>query len=132
MIAYATSGVEVTSSGGNSMTDWYNAFSTLVIGSPHLLLISIMAHISGHTWTYIILSYFSKKERNILVSWIGKEALGIIWFTLVLIPTYLITYKSIYVKLYKIKNITATTIVISLAIQAILFIIITYRKRKKG
>ena len=70
------------------------ALLRFLTSSPYILCTVALSYISGHLWAYIILSYFSKQERKILYSLFGKLALGLMWFAIILMPTYVFVFRS--------------------------------------
>lgn len=105
------------------------SFINLLTSSPYLLVPFILSFISGHMWSYIILSHFTKKERKILCSKVSRISLGLLWLALVLIFTYAITYRTFEVNIDNLKNIIFTALIISFALQAIILAIITICKK---
>lgn len=111
--------------------DFSNELLKLLAGSPLMLIAAALACCSGHLWSYIILSYFSKKERKILESFYGRISLGLIWFALLYIPLHLLHFKKLLFDLESIIQILPNVIIVSLALQALLFIIINFLFRKR-
>lgn len=107
-----------------------DSFTNLIISSPYLLIPFVCSYFFGYLWSYIILSYFSKKERKILCNIVGRISLGLLWLALVLFFTYTITYGSLEFNIDNLKNIIYTAVIISGAIQAVVFaaIITLYKK----
>ena len=105
----------------------------LLVTSPPLLIAVTLAYFSGHLWTYIILSYVSKKERKILCSRLGRIGVGLIWFALLSIPVSAILYSNLLFSTERLASISITTAISSLALQAIILIAINFfaRERKK-
>lgn len=112
-------------------SDIITAIIRLLVGSPPLLIMFASAYLSGHMWTYLILSYVSKKERKILYSLIGRVSIGITWFAFVAIPVSLIIYKNVLFSVERLVSISITTTVFSLASQAILLFVINVIAREK-
>lgn len=120
--------ISITESDVNNLIpkEFMDKLVETVITSPYLLLPVALAYISGHLWAYIILAYFSKRERKVLYSLVGKVGLGLIWFALVLIPIYIISYKNINITLARLQEIIITVLVISLALQTIILILVYF------
>lgn len=102
-----------------------------VMSCPHIFCTLILAGISGHLWTYIILAYFSKRERKFLNSRVSKIGLGILWFAVVLIPIYLIFYNNLNITIEHLKEVVFTVLAISLALQAVIVIVTNYIYRNR-
>ncbi len=117
-------------------TDIQNNFGNellkVLAGSPLMLIAVALACCSGHLWSYIILSYFSKKERKILESFYGRISLGLIWFSLIYIPIHFIHVRKLLFDLNSIIQMLPNVIIVSLALQALLFIVINFLSRKGG
>jgi hypothetical protein len=60
--------------------------------TPKAVAVLIFSFFSGQLWVFIIIAYLKKttKGNKLLNSIHGKTALGLFWFTLVLIPIYYI------------------------------------------
>lgn len=111
-----------------------NAFLVALLqfltSSPYITCTVALSYISGHLWVYIILSYFSKKERKILYSLIGRLSLGLMWFAAVLIPAYIIRFKSVNIIGEQLFEILITVLVIALALQLIILFVVFFLHRR--
>lgn len=124
--------VDTKSKGNNDLPDGFESILyKFIISTPYSIPTIVLAYVSGNMWAYIILSYFSKKERKILENWITKICLGILWFALVLLPIYFIHFKSLKFTVNRLIDIIITDIVISLAFQAIVIAVIYISHRKE-
>lgn len=111
----------------------YNAFINSLVesaaSSPYILISLGLAYISGNLWACEIYFYYSKKERKILYSWIGKIGLGLLWFALVFLPIHIIVYKSIIINIVTLNELLITVLIVSFALQAIIYFL--HRKERK-
>ncbi|MCK8095522.1 hypothetical protein [Pseudoalteromonas sp. 1CM17D] len=101
------------------------------VSSPKVLATIVLSWVSGHTWSYIVFTYFRDKKNSIgfFDSWIGKAALGLLWFSIILAPVYYLTHGSLLIEYEKILDVIFSTILYSYFLQAIIFITITIFKR---
>lgn len=106
------------------------ALLQFLTSSPYIMCIVALSYISGHLWAYIILSYFSKKERKILYSLFGKLSLGLMWFAAVLIPAYIVRFKSVNIIVEQLLEISITVLVIALALQLVALFVIFFLHRR--
>jgi hypothetical protein len=108
-----------------------DAVVSFLVKSPVALPTIILAWVSGHTWSYVVFTYFRNKDKStgFFDGWIGKVALGLLWFALVLIPINIIVNGSMQVDYESILKIVYTTIFYAMALQAVIFILITVFKR---
>lgn len=106
------------------------ALLQFLTSSPYIICIVALSYISGHLWVYIILSYFSKKERKILYSLFGKLSLGLMWFAVVLIPAYIVRFRSVNIIVEQLLEISITVLVIALALQLIALFVIFFLHRR--
>lgn len=108
-----------------------DAIVSFLVSSPKALATIIFSWVSGHTWSYIIFTYFRNKEKStdFFDGWIGKVSLGLLWFALVLLPINAIVNKSMQVDYESILNVAYTTILYAFVLQAVIFILITVFKR---
>lgn len=115
-------------------TDIQNNFSNellnVLAGSPLMLVAVALACCSGHLWSYIIFNHFNKKERKILESFYGRTSLGLIWFSLIYIPLHFIHTKELLFDLASIIQMLPNVIIVSLALQALIFIVINFLSGK--
>ena len=111
-------------------TEYMNALMALLTSNSYIIITVALAYLSGNIWLYIILSYFSKRERNFLNNTVGKVGLGILWFSLILLGIYIFVYRSI-ITIENMNEILITNLVISLALQAIVLLIINVLHRKE-
>ena len=102
-----------------------------IISTPMYIATLFFAFLSGHLWAYIVLVYFTKKERALLTNICGKTILGILWFSFILIPIYLVTYKNLIINQENLIKVMSSVILFSLVTQLIVFIIINLVKRGK-
>lgn len=129
-LAVAEVSNEISSSANNSATQIVDAFTRFLMSSPYYLVPFVFAFFSGHVWSYIILSYFSKKERKVLHSFIGRSALGIVWFALIFFFIHLMMYTTLKIDFESFKTVILTTVVVSFALQALILGAITIICRK--
>lgn len=106
------------------------ALLQLLTSSPYIICTVALSYFSGHLWAYIILSYLSKKERKILYSLFGKLSLGLMWFALVLIPIYLVRFKSVNIIGEQLLEILITVLAIAFALQLIILFVVFFLHRK--
>ena len=106
------------------------ALLQFLTSSPYIICTVALSYISGHLWVYIILSYFSKKERKILYSLFGRLSLGLMWFAAVLIPAYIIRFKSVNIIGEQLFEILITVLVIALALQLIILFVVFFLHRR--
>ena len=123
---------EISLSIDDYITQILDAFIRLIISSPYYLIPFVSSYISGHVWSYIILSYFSKKERKILCSFQGRLSLGVVWSAFVFLITHLVMYLSLNVNLESYKNVIFLSTLVSLAAQGIILAVITFVYRKEN
>lgn len=102
----------------------------LLIKSPQALITVLLAWFSGNVWTYIILSYFSKKERNILNSNLSKISIGLFWFALIFVFFHLIMYKNLIITFTNVLDSLVSVLIISLALQFIVLFFASVLNRK--
>ncbi len=102
-----------------------------IIGSPKVLATLVLSWVSGHTWSYIVFTYFRDKKNStgFFDGWMGKVALGLLWFSLVLLPIYAIVHGSFSIEYDKVLDVVFSTILYSYVLQAVIFIAITLFKR---
>ncbi|MUJ26323.1 hypothetical protein GNP82_18500 [Aliivibrio fischeri] len=102
-----------------------------LVGSPKVLAALILSWVSGHTWSYIVFTYFREKNKSVgfFDSWMGKTALGLLWFSLIMLPIYFLVHDSYTIEYDKVLEILFSTILYSYVVQAIIFIAITIFKR---
>lgn len=125
----STSDTAVTTSMGTS-DNYVNAIMKLITGSPILLVCVLIAYVIGHLWTYVILTYFSKKGQSILSSKYGKFGLGITWLAIISIPYHSIVYGDMNVSLETLTTIWIPVLIIALAIQFAIIIIVNIIHKK--
>lgn len=102
----------------------------LLIKSPQALITILLAWFSGNVWTYIILSYFSKKERNILNSNLSKISIGLFWFSLIFVFFHLVMYKNLIITFTNVLDSVVSVLIISLALQFIVLFFASVLNRK--
>lgn len=102
-----------------------------VVGSPKVLATIVLSWVSGHTWSYIVFTYFRDKEnsKDFFDGWLGKAALGLLWFSIILAPVYYLTHGSLQIEYEKILDVVFSTILYSYFFQALIFMTITVFKR---
>ena len=114
------------------LTDIFiSKFVEWITSSPYLMILIAIMYLSGHIWVYIVFTYCSKKERKLLNSIVGRLVLGLLWIALILIPTYIITYKSTTIEWEYFTDILSTAVVLALAIQAVIFGLINFLCRRE-
>ncbi|OEE34435.1 hypothetical protein A1QO_07915 [Vibrio genomosp. F10 str. ZF-129] len=104
---------------------------TFLVGSPKVLATLVLSWISGHMWSYIVFTYFREKNKSegFFDGWLGKTALGLFWFSLIMLPIYYLVHASFTIEYENILSVLITTILYSYVVQAIIFIAITLFKR---
>ncbi|EGR1045481.1 hypothetical protein EFU54_17695 [Vibrio cholerae] len=104
---------------------------TFLVGSPKVLATLILSWVSGHTWSYIVFTYFRDKTKSegFFDSWMGKMALGLLWFSLIMLPIYYLFHNSLSIEYDKVLLVIFSTVLYSYVVQAIIFIAITLFKR---
>ena len=96
-----------------------------------LALVSIgLAWISGNVWVYIILGYFSIKERDFLSKNWCKMSVGIIWFSLIYVFFHLITYKNLIISFTNVLEHLISVVIISYALQFIVLLFVSVFSKK--
>lgn len=109
---------------------FFTALLQFLTSSPYIFGTVLLSYISGHFWAYIILSYFSKRERNILYSTFGKLSLGLMWFAIILIPTYIFAFKSFNIIITQLLEILITVLATALAGQFLISFVIIFLHRR--
>jgi len=101
-----------------------------IISTPKALVAIFFSALSGHLWIYIISAYFVKEQKNKekLDSLTGKIAVGLIWFSFIMLPVYLITHGTFNIEYEKLLHSVFSTILYGLFIQAIIVGLITIFK----
>lgn len=101
------------------------------VGSPKVLATLILSWVSGHTWSYIVFTYFRDKKisEGFFDTWLGKSSLGLLWFSIVLVPIYIISHGTLKIEYEKILEVIFSTLLYSYFLQAFIFIIITIFRR---
>lgn len=104
---------------------------TFILGSPKVLATLVLSWVSGHTWSYIVFTYFRDKAKSegFFDGWMGKTALGLLWFSLIMLPIYYLVHDSLTIKYDNVLSVIFSTILYSYVVQAIVFIAITLFKR---
>lgn len=102
-----------------------------VLNTPKALVTLVFSWLSGHLWVYIVLTYFKDgtKGKKFLDGHIGKTAIGLLWFSLIMIPTYYFSHSSLNIEYEKLLSSVFSTLLYGLALQAIIFILLTLFKR---
>jgi len=117
--------------------NFWNAAFDIIVSSPLMLLTIALAWVSGHLWAYILLSWFSKKERKRLVaklidSRFGRIVLGLCWFSIIIIPVHLVFYRSLSFTFYSVISVLPNVLVFGLAIHTLIFAYVNFLFKKRG
>lgn len=105
-----------------------------LIATPKILALAIFSFLSGHLWIFVYFTYYKnitgKKGKGKINNKFGKLILGLLWYTLVLIPLYAYEYGQLIRFNYDgILELVISTIVIGLFLQALLLLIIIRIKK---
>ncbi|MBE0395183.1 hypothetical protein ILP74_06800 [Citrobacter amalonaticus] len=102
-----------------------------ILATPQAIGFLFFSWLSGHLWAYVVFTYFQNKKhaKGFFDSKLGKTALGILWFTLIGAPFYCLKNKRLTVDYNLLLDLTYSIVMVSLFIQAVIFIIITLKKR---
>ncbi len=101
------------------------------VSSPKVLATIILSWVSGHTWSYIVFTYFRDKSTSVgfFDTWMGKVALGLLWFSLILMPINYFVNDTLAIEYENVLKVLFSTVLYSFVLQAIAFITITLFKR---
>lgn len=105
-----------------------------IIQTPQILYTLICSLLSGQLWIFIIVSYFKsgQKGNELFQSIYTKIAFGFCWFSLVLVPIYLLYFHTLNFEYNNIMKVFIPTIQTGLVLQVMFFIFcLKFRKEKK-
>lgn len=87
----------------------------------------VMSFFTGHMWLYA-LSIIERPKKQ-LKSVIGRIAVGLLWFTVVMAPFYVITYGEYTFKEEKVLQIAVPSVILAMILQAIVIVILLWRRK---
>ena len=96
--------------------------------TPLALGILVMSFFSGQLWAFILTAFIRSKTRGnkFIESILGRLAMGIIWFTAVSVPIYLIKFGNMDFQYERILQIAIPTLVTGMLAQLMLFALFAY------
>lgn len=92
--------------------------------TPKAAAVMVVSFFCGHLWAYVVTTFFrgSKTRGNTLLqSVMGRTALGLVWFSAVLVPIYTLKFRAFDFDYDRILALVVPTLVAGLAIQLIVF-----------
>ncbi len=91
--------------------------------TPKAAGVLIMSFFSGHLWVFIVTAYLRSKTRGnkLLESLLGRTAVGILWFTAVLVPVYWLKFREVNFDYERILEVVIPTIVAGMLLQLVVF-----------
>ena len=99
---------------------------------PQAVVVLALSFISGHLWVYIVLLRpWTRSGSRLLENVVARTGLGLLWFSVVLVPIYLVNCHSASFRYEKLVELVVPTLVTGLFVQAIIFAIIMRPKRRK-
>ena len=84
--------------------------------TPKAVALLVMSYFSGHLWVFIVTAFLRSKTRGnkLLQSMTGKTAVGLLWFTAVMAPVYLLKHGEYHFAYSRILDVTIPTLVVGL------------------
>lgn len=100
---------------------------------PQLLFTTFMSFLSGHIWLWILYSFFLKSNKGLthLKSIWAKTGLGVLWYSIFLVPCYIKNYGWNMNVDEKILNLIVFTVIIGTFAQSICLILIIFLKKQR-
>lgn len=94
--------------------------------TPESVAVLFISYLSGQLWAFILLAYVRSSTRaNKLVDNLpAKTALGLVWFSFVLVPLHLFRNGAVGFAVNGLLDLVVPTLVIGLFLQAIVFAIV--------
>ena len=91
--------------------------------TPKAVVVVVMSFFSGHLWVFIVTAFLRSKTRGnrLLESRLGRTAVGMFWFTGVLVPLYLLKFGAYDFEYQRILDIVIPTLVTGMFLQLIVF-----------
>ena len=106
-----------------------------ILNTPSALGTIAISFLSGHLWAFIIITYFKKGKRgkSFLNAKTGKTAIGLLWFSIIILPIYYISNETLNIEYEKLLDSVVTTLLFGLALQAIIFgLIVSFKGEQNG
>jgi hypothetical protein len=100
-----------------------------LLATPKALLFAICSFFSGQLWLFVIFAYYSNnsKGKTFLNNKYGKTALGACWFTVFLIPIYLLRFRTWRANADDVMSVLLETILAGAFCQTMVFAILTFK-----
>jgi len=94
--------------------------------TPQAAAVLAISFLSGQLWAYLVLvRRTSQKGTSLLKTIPAKTALGLLWFSFVLVPLYGVSCRSLVFHYEKILGLIVPTLVTGLFLQALIFALAT-------
>ncbi len=96
--------------------------------TPKAGAVLTMSFFSGHLWVFIVTAYLRSNTRGnkLLESLPGRTAVGIFWFTAVLVPIYWSKFREVNFEYARILDVVIPTIVAGMMLQLVVFAFFAY------
>ena len=112
-----------------------NKIFSYILNTPSVLGTIAISFLSGHLWAFIIITYLKKgkKGKSFLNAKTGKTAIGLLWFSIIILPIYYISNGTFNIEYEKLLDSVVTTLLFGLALQAIIFaLIVSFKGEQNG
>jgi hypothetical protein len=93
--------------------------------TPQAIAVLFVAFLQGHLWIFTISAYLRKGTKGdpLLKTIVGRTILGLLWMTLSLVLVYAFQFHSWPTENEKIVSLAIPTIVLSLVLQLVAFVL---------
>ncbi|KTC22065.1 hypothetical protein AO390_04005 [Pseudomonas marginalis ICMP 11289] len=95
-----------------------------LLATPKALAILAASFVSGHLWIFVIKAYRKRtKASHFVESKTGRTAVGLLWMAAVLFVIYVSRFRDLSFDYEKILIICIPTIIVSLFVQLVIFVL---------
>lgn len=103
--------------------DVMNKFWEHISSSPHLLGLLFSSWLSGHFWLFIMFNFVGKKknEKAMIDNFMGKIAIGVSWFLLIVYSIHIITAQKFYIEYTQVIDLILTSIIVGFILQFLIY-----------
>lgn len=91
-----------------------------------------MSFMSGHLWAFMVIAHRSKTKGNDLLKTIhGRTAIGLLWFSFILVPTYFLKFRGYDFKYDQVLDSLIPVVILGLFLQLIVFLVFVFFGERK-